>query len=211
MPRCRSFALRELPSLQQVNLSLTGLAWWRWCLIGTTGQDQGTHRLRRHRQTATAATPASPCRLAGSGAPLACSWRSCGRRRCVTAGSTSPPTGPRSSAGRSGCRQDTGRRPWGSSYGSLPGYARALGRGMARASDLVTGMIEHHPREETLVSVRHRRGSRAPGSGHRRRAAAIPAYLEPTKFGNVPLYEHFGFEVTGTLNPPNGAPPLTAM
>jgi hypothetical protein len=42
-------------------------------------------------------------------------------------------------------------------------------------------------------------------------ADAMPAYLESTKSGSVPLYEHFGFEVTGTLNPPRGAPPLTAM
>jgi hypothetical protein len=39
----------------------------------------------------------------------------------------------------------------------------------------------------------------------------MPAYLESTKSGSVPLYEHFGFEVTETLNPPKGAPPLTAM
>ena len=42
-------------------------------------------------------------------------------------------------------------------------------------------------------------------------ADAMPAYLESTKSGSVPLYEHFGFEVTGTLNPPKDAPPLTAM
>ena len=37
------------------------------------------------------------------------------------------------------------------------------------------------------------------------------AYLESSKPESVPLYEHFGFEVTEVLDPPKGAPPLTAM
>lgn len=35
--------------------------------------------------------------------------------------------------------------------------------------------------------------------------------VDPPCQGQGQLYEHFGFEVTGPLNPPEGAPPLTAM
>jgi ribosomal protein S18 acetylase RimI-like enzyme len=104
---------------------------------------------------------------------------------------------------------------------SLPGYARALGLRMGRASDLVAAMVKHHPREEHwylyAIGVDPARHSQGIASALLRSrlarcdADAMPAYLESTKSGNVPLYEHFGFEVTGTLNPPKGAPPLTAM
>ena len=104
---------------------------------------------------------------------------------------------------------------------SLPGHARALGRGMGRATDLVAAMVKHHPREEHwylyAIGVDPARQGQGIASALLRSrlarcdADAMPAYLESTKSGNVPLYEHFGFEVTGTLNPPKGAPPLTAM
>jgi GNAT superfamily N-acetyltransferase len=38
-----------------------------------------------------------------------------------------------------------------------------------------------------------------------------PAYLEAGKPELVPLYEHFGFRRTGTLNLPRGAPVITPM
>jgi ribosomal protein S18 acetylase RimI-like enzyme len=104
---------------------------------------------------------------------------------------------------------------------SLPGYARALGRELGRASELAAAMASHHPREEHwylyAIGVDPARQGQGVASALLRSrlarcdADAMPAYLESTKFGNVPLYEHFGFEVTGTLNPPKGAPPLTAM
>jgi GNAT superfamily N-acetyltransferase len=37
------------------------------------------------------------------------------------------------------------------------------------------------------------------------------AYLESSNLENVPLYEHFGFQATGTLNLPAGAPVVTTM
>jgi ribosomal protein S18 acetylase RimI-like enzyme len=104
---------------------------------------------------------------------------------------------------------------------SLPGYARALGRGMGRASGLVGAVAKHHPHEEHwylyAIGVDPARQGQGVASALLRSrlarcdADAMPAYLESTKSGNVPLYEHFGFQVTGTLNPPKGAPPLTAM
>jgi hypothetical protein len=39
-------------------------------------------------------------------------------------------------------------------------------------------------------------------------AARLPRILET---GNVPLYQHFGFHVTGTLDLPKGAPVVTTM
>jgi GNAT superfamily N-acetyltransferase len=38
-----------------------------------------------------------------------------------------------------------------------------------------------------------------------------PAYLEASKPDGVPLYEHFGFQRTGNLGMPQGAPVITAM
>jgi ribosomal protein S18 acetylase RimI-like enzyme len=92
---------------------------------------------------------------------------------------------------------------------------------MGRASDLLAAMVKHHLREEHCylyaIGVDPARQGQGVASALLRSrlarcdADAMPAYLESTKSGNVPLYEHFGFEVTGTLNPPKGAPPLTAM
>jgi GNAT superfamily N-acetyltransferase len=39
----------------------------------------------------------------------------------------------------------------------------------------------------------------------------LPAYLESSKLENVPLYQHFGFHVTGTLGLPEGAPAVNTM
>jgi GNAT superfamily N-acetyltransferase len=104
---------------------------------------------------------------------------------------------------------------------SLPGYARALGRGIGPASELVAAMTKDHPREEHwylyAIGVDPARQGQGMASALLRSrlarcdADATPAYLESSKSGNVPIYEHFGFEVTGTLTPPRGAPPLTPM
>jgi ribosomal protein S18 acetylase RimI-like enzyme len=39
----------------------------------------------------------------------------------------------------------------------------------------------------------------------------LPAYLESSSLANVPMYEHFGFENTGTVPLPEDAPVLTSM
>jgi ribosomal protein S18 acetylase RimI-like enzyme len=104
---------------------------------------------------------------------------------------------------------------------ALAGNARALGRRVGPASELAAAMGHHHPREEHWYLYAIGTDPARQGQGvasallrsglARCDADARPAYLESTKAGSVPLYEHFGFEVTGILNPPRGAPPLTAM
>lgn len=104
---------------------------------------------------------------------------------------------------------------------SLPGYARALGGRFGPANDLVGCMVKHHPREQHwyLYAVGVDPGHQGNGVASvllrsrlaRCDEAGMPAYLESSKPESVPLYEHFGFEVTEVLDPPKGAPPLTAM
>jgi ribosomal protein S18 acetylase RimI-like enzyme len=40
---------------------------------------------------------------------------------------------------------------------------------------------------------------------------SLPAYLESSSLANVPMYEHFGFENTGTVPLPEDAPVFTSM
>jgi hypothetical protein len=39
----------------------------------------------------------------------------------------------------------------------------------------------------------------------------MPAYLESSNLRNVPLYEHFGFQLTGALGLPADAPVVNTM
>src|SRR5581483_5558933 len=104
---------------------------------------------------------------------------------------------------------------------SLPGYLRALGRDIGRTNALVQAMTKHHPREPHwyLYAIGVDPATQGGGVASallRPRLARCDingqaAYLESSKPGNVPLYEHFGFEVTGTPPLPEGAPVLTAM
>jgi ribosomal protein S18 acetylase RimI-like enzyme len=104
---------------------------------------------------------------------------------------------------------------------SLPGYVRALGRRFGPANDLVGYMVKHHPRGQHwyLFAIGVDPGHQGKGVASvllrsrlaRCDEAGMSAYLESSKPGNVSLYEHFGFEVTEVLDPPKGAPSLTAM
>jgi GNAT superfamily N-acetyltransferase len=42
-------------------------------------------------------------------------------------------------------------------------------------------------------------------------AAGMPAYLEASNVGNVPLYARYGFEVRGEFQLPDGGPAVTTM
>jgi GNAT superfamily N-acetyltransferase len=104
---------------------------------------------------------------------------------------------------------------------SLPGYARAFGRGLGQATAVGQAMADAHPREPHwyLYAVGvdpDRQGSGVAGPLLRSRLTRCdqsgePAYLESTKLTNVPLYQHFGFEPTGPMALPDGAPVITPM
>ena len=104
---------------------------------------------------------------------------------------------------------------------SLPGYARALGRRFGPASDLVGALARVHPRSPHWylyaigVDPAHQ-GRGVGGALLRSRLARVDqegaaAYLESSKLGNVPIYEHFGFQAAVVPPLPNGAPVMTPM
>ncbi len=104
---------------------------------------------------------------------------------------------------------------------AMPGYARALGGRVGHASMLAQALASAHPREPHwylyVIGVDPaRQGSGIAGTLLRSRLrhcdrAGQPAYLEASKPASVPLYQHFGFQPTGTPPLPDGAPVLTAM
>jgi GNAT superfamily N-acetyltransferase len=104
---------------------------------------------------------------------------------------------------------------------ALPRYLRTLGRRFAAGSNLTGALARAHPREphwylSTIGVEPDDQGRGIAGSLLRSRLRVCdqtgqPTYLESSKPGNVPLYRHFGFQPTGTLVLPEGAPPVTAM
>ncbi|MBH5335293.1 GNAT family N-acetyltransferase [Streptomyces pactum] len=106
---------------------------------------------------------------------------------------------------------------------SLPAYARAAGRGAARAAAMVNAMEKVHPSEPHwyLAVIGTDPDPRFRGKGHgaalmrsrleRCDRLGLPAYLEASDPENVPYYERFGFEVTGILPAPAGAPRVPTM
>jgi GNAT superfamily N-acetyltransferase len=101
------------------------------------------------------------------------------------------------------------------------GVVRAFGRRMRAAVPLSNAMARAHPREPHwyLFAIGvgpDRQGTGVASALLRPRLGqcdhdGLPAYLEATRATTVPLYQHFGFEPTGSLDLPDGAPPLTAM
>jgi GNAT superfamily N-acetyltransferase len=104
---------------------------------------------------------------------------------------------------------------------AMPGFLRGFGRRISYGSMMMDASKKVHPTEPhwhlTVVAVA--RTAQGTGVGARliRRglarcdSAKLPAYLESTKTANVPLYEHFGFERTGKLPLPTGAPDMITM
>jgi GNAT superfamily N-acetyltransferase len=110
----------------------------------------------------------------------------------------------------------------GTEVAALPGYLRAFGRRFVNVARFESVAVRVHPREEPhwyllaigVDPVRQGDGVGAALLRSRLRRCdeeGLPAYLESSKLGNVPLYEHFGFRATGTLALPEGAPVVTTM
>ncbi len=110
----------------------------------------------------------------------------------------------------------------GTQVSALPGYLRAFGRRLVDVARFDSLAVRVHPREEPhwyLLAIGVDPARQGGGVGaallrsrlQRCDEEGVPAYLESSKPGNVPLYEHFGFRVTGTLPLPEGAPVVPTM
>ncbi|MGW4351494.1 GNAT family N-acetyltransferase [Nocardia sp. NPDC004582] len=103
----------------------------------------------------------------------------------------------------------------------LPALAVVFRHRLLTAGRLAETMASEHPREPHwyLAVIGTLPGVRGQGFGQallnsrldRCDADGLPAYLESSKPDNVPYYERFGFDVTGTLDATRGGPPLWPM
>ncbi len=111
---------------------------------------------------------------------------------------------------------------FGTEVSALPGYLRAFGRRLAVASQFQSVAVHARRREEphwylAVIGVDpDRQGCGAGAALLRSRLwrcdeEGLPAYLESSKLENVPLYQHFGFHVSGPLDLPEGAPVVSPM
>jgi GNAT superfamily N-acetyltransferase len=112
--------------------------------------------------------------------------------------------------------------PLGTQVSALPGYLRAFGRRIVIVSQYQSAAVRVHPREQphwylAIIGVDPVRQGDGVGAALLRSRLrrcdedGLPAYLESSNPKNVPLYQHFGFQVTGTLALPEGAPDVTTM
>lgn len=110
----------------------------------------------------------------------------------------------------------------GTAVGALPGYLRAFGHRVGVCARYASVAVRAHPREQphwylAMIGVDPSRKGRGIGAAllrsrlERCDKEGMAAYLESSNPQNVPLYEHFGFQVTGTLDLPKGAPAVTTM
>jgi len=94
--------------------------------------------------------------------------------------------------------------------------------GFVTASRFQSTAVHAHPREEphwylAIIGVDPARQGYGVGAAllrsrlRRCDQEGLPAYLESSNRENVPLYQHFGFHVTGTLGLPEGAPVVNTM
>jgi ribosomal protein S18 acetylase RimI-like enzyme len=113
---------------------------------------------------------------------------------------------------------------WPSAMGpsALPALLSAVGRRLGTAARYESSATRAHPREQphwylAYIGVDPSRQGRGVGSALLRsrlenpEEPAGPAYTESSNLRNVPLYERFGFQVTGALDLPEGAPPVPTM
>jgi GNAT superfamily N-acetyltransferase len=112
--------------------------------------------------------------------------------------------------------------PLGTELSALPGYLRAFGRRLVTVAHYQSVAVSTHPRNEphwylAFIGIDPARQGTGVGAALLRSRLRrcdqehLPAYLESSGPANVPLYQHFGFQVTGTLPLPKGAPTVPTM
>jgi ribosomal protein S18 acetylase RimI-like enzyme len=94
-------------------------------------------------------------------------------------------------------------------------------RGALRAMSIMDYIEKHHPKEphyylQVLGTDPAKQGKGFGGVVMRRHLAVadtarMPCYLESSKETNIPIYQSFGFEVTGEIVVPGGGPTLYPM
>ncbi|MEZ0067020.1 GNAT superfamily N-acetyltransferase [Streptacidiphilus sp. MAP12-20] len=104
---------------------------------------------------------------------------------------------------------------------TAPGFLRGYGRRIRYGDMFQRASWKVHPHEPHwylyIIGVEpdqqgHGIGAALLRAGlERADADGLPAYLESSDIANVPLYEHFGFEVTGAVALPAGAPEIPTM
>jgi GNAT superfamily N-acetyltransferase len=112
--------------------------------------------------------------------------------------------------------------PLGTQASALPGYLWAFGRRIVTVARFQSVAVRVHPRDQphwylAIIGVDPVRQGYGVGAAllrsrlRRCDEEGLPAYLESSNPDNVPLYQHFGFDVTGALGLPEGAPVVSTM
>ncbi|WP_042393468.1 GNAT family N-acetyltransferase [Streptacidiphilus carbonis] len=105
---------------------------------------------------------------------------------------------------------------------AVPGYLRAYGRRIRYGDALQSACFKAHPQDEPhwylfILGVEPDLHGKGVGAALLRSRLdrvdqeGLAAYLESSNPANVPLYEHFGFQVTGALKLPKHAPRMDTM
>jgi ribosomal protein S18 acetylase RimI-like enzyme len=121
-------------------------------------------------------------------------------------------------------------RPVGASLWDPPGHKQSTGRYIASGPSLLRAMRHRIRQANALETAFHKNrpegtfwylalvGAVEPGKGigtallqHRLDTITGPAYLESSNEANIPLYERFGFEVTGEIHLPFNGPTCWTM
>lgn len=110
----------------------------------------------------------------------------------------------------------------GTAISALPGCLGAFGRRLGACARYMSAAARAHPRDQphwylAFIGVDPSHKGQGVGAAllrsrlRRCDEAGVAAYLESSNPENVPLYQHFGFQVTGELDLPNGAPVISTM